>query len=62
LKRRQAKKIATNPRLWRRLVSANFLVGINGETMTNYRMIALGVPVARIARMHENLPLVGVPR
>lgn len=59
MKRRQKKKIATNPRLWRRLVSATFLVGPAGITMTNYQMLSLGIPSKRIEQMHATLPLLG---
>lgn len=62
MKRRQAKKIATNPRLWSRLVSATFLIGRGGVTMTKYRMMALGIPVSRIEKLYESLPLFGEPR
>lgn len=57
MNRRQKKKLATNTKIWRRLVSATFLVGPHGFTLTKHRMMELGVPVARIERMHETLPL-----
>lgn len=63
MNRRQKKKAATNPRLWRRpSVSANFLVGPEGSTLTKHRMMELGVPVKRIERMHDTLPMLGAPQ
>jgi len=58
LNRRQKKKLATNPRIWFRLVSATFLIGPGGITITKHRLMELGVPVARIEMMFETLPMV----
>ena len=43
---------------WTRLVSANFLIDKKtGETITNYEMLAIGLPSEEIERLHRSLPL-----
>lgn len=43
---------------WRRLVSSNFLVHEKtGKTVTNYELMAMGIPIDQINRLHETLPL-----
>lgn len=45
---------------WRRLVSGTFLVDVStGQTVSNWEMMALGVPAKRIERLHAKLPVVG---